>query len=306
MSNKRYRLLKDMPYVKAGAIYELDVPDGTYCCDNATAEFKEGVKWDALGIGAVENNPEWFEEEHKCKYCGAWTSQPDEECYKAPQPKEDKPEWEIVAYEFRPISTVIRKDSAYWYSAASGHPDYNIHSVKRNSDGMVFSVGDETEYGVIKSFITDGKFMTAHFTNECGATLRTLKKSKPKEELKEPERWEITSFGIMEGHRGGESYKFFSPKHIPSAKWEEIRLAIEQVLNDGKSKSYFFGSQNRIEPPNFYTQEQVNKMMEDAFNAAREQDFNNIKWEQISERVKGWDSRKYPTFQDYKNKLSIP
>lgn len=59
---KRYRLLKDLPYVKAGAIYKLDSPEGTYVCDSSTAEFNEGTAWDGLGVNAVENAaPGWFE-----------------------------------------------------------------------------------------------------------------------------------------------------------------------------------------------------------------------------------------------------
>lgn len=59
---KTYRLLKDLPYVKAGAIYKLDSPEGTYVCDSSTAEFNEGTAWDGLGVNAVENAaPGWFE-----------------------------------------------------------------------------------------------------------------------------------------------------------------------------------------------------------------------------------------------------
>ena len=58
---KRYRLLKDLPYVKAGAIYQLDEGD-TYVCDTETAQFTDGTKWDGLGKCAVENAAEgWFE-----------------------------------------------------------------------------------------------------------------------------------------------------------------------------------------------------------------------------------------------------
>lgn len=58
-STKRYKLLKDMAYVKAGAIYKWD-GNGYTCC---TPEYfiKGLVKYDSLGILPVENNPEWFE-----------------------------------------------------------------------------------------------------------------------------------------------------------------------------------------------------------------------------------------------------
>ncbi len=62
-NEKKYRLMKDLPYVKAGAIYELDVPEGTYVCDQSTAQFTEGTKWDGLGVDAVEKAAGgWFEQ----------------------------------------------------------------------------------------------------------------------------------------------------------------------------------------------------------------------------------------------------
>jgi hypothetical protein len=59
---KKYRLLKDLPYLKAGAIFVFDGYD-TYKCDEETAQFTDGTKWDALGQFAVENAMDgWFEE----------------------------------------------------------------------------------------------------------------------------------------------------------------------------------------------------------------------------------------------------
>jgi hypothetical protein len=47
-----------------------------------------------------------------------------------------------------------------------------------------------------------------------------------------------------------------------------------------------------------YTEEDLRK----AFEAGREQDFNNTKWEQHPQfkNVKHWDSRKFPTWEHYK------
>lgn len=59
-TTKRYRLLKDLPYVKAFAIYERN-EHGSYCCDSA--EFLvDDIYHDTLANTVVENNPEWFEE----------------------------------------------------------------------------------------------------------------------------------------------------------------------------------------------------------------------------------------------------
>jgi len=55
-----------------------------------------------------------------------------------------------------------------------------IHSVKRLADGEVFSVGDETIYGVINKFKIDGNgWMDVHFDDGCGTALRALKRKPP-------------------------------------------------------------------------------------------------------------------------------
>ncbi len=58
MSNKKYKLLKDLPYAKKGAIYNVD-NNGNYVTmdviDNPI------VNHDTLHKHTVENNPEWFE-----------------------------------------------------------------------------------------------------------------------------------------------------------------------------------------------------------------------------------------------------
>ncbi len=57
IENKKYRLLKDLPYVKAGCIYEKC--ELGYHCDKG--EFIPNIKGDTLKDYSVENNPEWFE-----------------------------------------------------------------------------------------------------------------------------------------------------------------------------------------------------------------------------------------------------
>ncbi len=57
MSN--YILLKDLPYVKAGAVYKSD--DGSDYITDDIQLFTVDLKWDRLSKEAVENNHEWFE-----------------------------------------------------------------------------------------------------------------------------------------------------------------------------------------------------------------------------------------------------
>jgi hypothetical protein len=67
--------------------------------------------------------------------------------------KQPKPEWEIVAYISSTTTTVYYKNSIgeYISKAGEGYPvgvipsHLNIHSVKRLSDGEVFTVGDLVE-----------------------------------------------------------------------------------------------------------------------------------------------------------------
>lgn len=51
---KKYKLLKDLPYIKAGIIYEQDW--------NQYKSEKQDWITDYLNKNIIENNPEWFEE----------------------------------------------------------------------------------------------------------------------------------------------------------------------------------------------------------------------------------------------------
>jgi hypothetical protein len=56
----RYKLLKDLPYVKAGAIYELDAL-GDYKTYDESLKTRPDFKRDTLSDWVVENNLSWFE-----------------------------------------------------------------------------------------------------------------------------------------------------------------------------------------------------------------------------------------------------
>ena len=93
---KKYKLLKDMPNCKAGALWTKYPHNDSY-----NSNFL--MKGDSLLPERVENNPEWFEEIKKKT-------------------------WQIIEKIFR--------NNGKWY----------IKSVKRLSDGVVFTVGDEVYY----------------------------------------------------------------------------------------------------------------------------------------------------------------
>ncbi len=101
---------------------------------------------------------------------------------------EPERDWEIV-------SAIRNGDSAprpynsmhesYWEQIT-----FKIHSVKRKSDGEIFSVGDKTNYGIIESFSTiSASGMNVRFTKPISDSIilkgcsfmpiETIKKSKP-------------------------------------------------------------------------------------------------------------------------------
>ena len=146
--NRIYVLLKDLPYVNAGAEYSL-TENKTYHC--SAAKFKGSITGDTLHVDSVENNPEWFKEkqqpiEKRIVINNLWcaskflnnygfnTSIPiPEEKYEAvkqaiektlngemdnpaPQPqdtKEDNPDWEILIIEYCGEQRFLRSDGQY-------------------------------------------------------------------------------------------------------------------------------------------------------------------------------------------------
>jgi len=211
-----------------------------------------------------------------------------------PQPKEDKPErdWEVVsAPEITQNWVAIRK----------------IKSVRRLSDGEVFSVGDDywfenSDGKVFSNKISRFQIMNGNKISIIGENeknpcmLQNAKKSKPKEEVKEPER--IGVIHIRENdftHFGGNhGYTIETWGENPEKKYSLIKKTIEYVLN-GDDKLYKEWLINKYNP-SLYSQEQVDKMMEDAFNAARSLDFG-------LKSTKGIEMYYFSTFQDYKNTL---
>ena len=243
------------------------------------------------------------------------------------QPKEDKPEWEILRFYYDNPNNCNRvtlmEDRLYYYTQSnqlSGtlemhlRPDskWGIDSVKRLSDGEVFSVGDEAgkdgyENGKIVQFKIAGSDMYVVINHQLHHTINfrinEIQKSKPKEELKEPDR--IKCFGIISSNQpsrlGAGNYdsvekKYYSTfgtdKKIPDEKLPLIKQAIEQVLNDEQQVRMFDTNYLLVRKSDWekrYTQEQVDKMMEGVWNAA------------INLIVSSINSVKYTSYQDYKN-----
>lgn len=60
--------------------------------------------------------------------------------------KQPKPEWEIIQYRHRPTGALVSDKSHYWGNAEDGDSDYETFSVRRLSDGEVFSLNDKVRY----------------------------------------------------------------------------------------------------------------------------------------------------------------
>lgn len=231
----------------------------------------------------TSNHPYFYKMEHWKKYKA--DTQPKEQS----KPEKGK-DWEIVSV-FDPNRGVIKVGSDSVFNYVEGEP---IHSVRRNSDGQVFSVGDDTNKGVIKNFSigVDDKLLYIIAGNNSWK-LSELQKSKPIEK----ERITVSIFGdnmaggqLMVRPNSGE-WK------LSKEKFSEIKQAIEQVLNDevpdmpGKwYKTHIKNLEGQLDVSNkIFSLIEMNteKELEDAFNAAREV-------------VSVYDhSHRYPTFEDY-------
>jgi len=267
---KKYRLLKDYStpdlIAKAGEIGEQK--PSLFYDENCKVWFDNGRYF--FYLSQIKMHPSWFEELHKCQYCEAWTSQPDSQCYKAPESKSPEPctnkGWEIVYYGY--IQNNENKPEQQY-----------IHSVKRLSDGEVFTVGDKVYYEVCgkkdrvfdiaKFHIWEDKSIAVYDANDNPlCKLESLFKEPttpiqpstdtPDKSEKEEKQWywdnevmknkptdtpvkeriEISGFfdaGAGLSNYSGErftTYSFNTKSKITTDKFPAIKQAIEAVLNE--------------------------------------------------------------------------
>lgn len=215
-----YILQKDLPNVNAGAEIKLSRHGNCYNCidkNGLTASFQRKL---------IECNPEWFKKE---------------------QPK---PDWEILSFQdYKNTGEYFtRCHDAYWRTAMLNSAytidkllkeNYPIHSVKRLSDGEVFSVGDKvncdkcpesfSKQTIEKFIIADKGFMIA----SCGGvatSIKNISKIPPKEE-QVPIKVEIEGKYIISKTIGSQLLVFKTNCDFPPEKMKSIKEAIEGVLN---------------------------------------------------------------------------
>lgn len=173
------------------------------------------------------------------------------EKFKQSKSKKEEPQWEILEIEC--YGGEIRKliDGEYrLYTDGVGftatyllqRSDSKIKTVKRLSDGEVFSVGDSLDWmGKIESIEIDDRFNggIAFINNSQKSCISTAKKA-PKEE-QVPIKVEIMEFGYGKPQENkGKFYvaNFNLPNNakLPTEKYQSIKSAIEDVLNEDKIK----------------------------------------------------------------------
>lgn len=237
-----YILQKDLPDFKAGTKYTRK--KFFHFSGDEVSYFPNTKELDSTSVRGihkdyVENNPEWFLPE---------------------QPKE----WEIVARIDEnamtdiPNANIVKKGDIGWVYAELRN--YPIHSVRRLSDGETFSVGEETEYGVISHFkVLDDtvnleadvaaslnkesnrggmavRFHKNTLVNRMISQILKLPPPTPKEETIKVLEIKDGAYLNTDKLRCGKYYTFILNHPFPESKHEPIKKAIEDILNGKKDE----------------------------------------------------------------------
>lgn len=224
---KKYKLLKDLPEASAGDIYVKEGNSDRYRNSHTLTQKSPVIEHNSYFTWQVENNPSWFQEI-----------------------KEDKPQWEILSFKHNNF-IYNWSDAGYYYRYAGElgaslyyiPKDSQILSVKRLSDGEVFTVGNNVgvigEQGVYKiSGWSDSKYiMYALFNPEINnglvsVPIYNLRKAK------EPEMVRVVNLSYdyfrSKDCMWADTYEFriSSKKLISVDKFPSIKKAIEDCLNE--------------------------------------------------------------------------
>ncbi len=263
----KYRLLKDLPDAKAGAIFTFD-GDDSYCYESI--QYNDGISW--YRRVCVENNREWFElvvedtvEESNHKkwsdsdmtewaafYCLKSNGEADfkmmkyfDEFKTSKQSRKSlfatEEGWRIMSV-IADDGYIINYPSKEIVDLTIEKKGERIHSVKRLSDGALFTVGDEVAYEptqkiwwVIENFFINSKkdLMVSSKYNENVEEISTIIKNTKAASISN-ER--VEGCGIC----GGEM-AFIRGKHpnddkrkiCPTCSYEKL-----EQINDISSKEY--------------------------------------------------------------------
>ena len=280
MKAKTYILMKDLPDSKVGDEY--------IWVDYHEAYYLNGDTNKSYWIDkCVENNPTWFklkEEERlkvavvgsglsgDCLTVKVWPFKREEAIFKEkhvaiqkaiedilneePEPtpqniKEEKPEWEMLSYEFNNRVYIPNTEPYIELSKGFKDKEYSIHSVKRLSDGEVFSLGDRVYFnnGITRGiswaidnfYIRADNVMLARSKDNINVELvgKNLHKEKlpPKEEkpvlhttIDGKEIKEYDSFYYI-----GDAFNICETALLPNEKWDNKKLKTFYYIENAKS-----------------------------------------------------------------------
>lgn len=142
---------------------------------------------------------------------------------------EPKKEWEILEGCSNGGGVHKWNDSSYRETCESQKCE--IYSVKRLSDGEVFTVGNEIKHANSKiEEFKIGYSGAMYATNKEGVEIN-INSLPPAGEKHKPKKVEVNVWGDFEGKSGYFYYQFNSKKEITKDKFPAIKQAIEYILN---------------------------------------------------------------------------
>lgn len=241
MSNRKYRLLKDLPGRKAGAVYTPENRNPEWYNTNG------GLFYQRIPIEQITDNPEWFEE------------------IKEPEAPAQTTE-DLVLYD--------------WFGRVCRYSGYELVTigkrieVRRDKLTMIVEIGskDEEAESAISSLL---RHLIEPVLSECYKRAKDfIIKQDAKKEPEAPARIEVGAICKTETNdydpsdRLPHKYRIFTSQRIPASKLNALPRAIEAVVNgdgewivttDGTNDEYpkIYVSGTEYAPKGFWTDKLV-------------------------------------------------
>jgi hypothetical protein len=284
-----YELLKDIStpiyFVPKGTVFSkkgsaIDSKDGAYTFGDSQCP---------LHPDTVENNVDWFR-------------------------RVEVKDWEVEYVVIGNKNYWRQKDGTYHSSLFEQDKILEellsmggtIHSVRRLSDGETFAVGEEVDtnkrvgYHRIDGFeIINNSIRVIMYTfptgNDFLSSISKLPSPPVEQETIKVENLQYYGEQVVPSKKMLYRYNFnLTVPEIPSEKYDAVRRAIEDVLNEKPKKFNFFGELTALESE-MYSSQKILEIGRKAFDAAREKigKSNSDKFSEVTMEDK------YPTFSDY-------
>jgi hypothetical protein len=276
---KKYKLLKDLPNAKVGMVYRLNDAGMDYICTDLISQ----QSWDvSYPKKYIEENPDWFTE-----------------IIETP-PAENK-EWEIVKFKTKD-GNYATKDSPLWrvwsgeskgiISYETCLEQYKIESVRRLSDNITFSIGDELcglgwdsdEKRKIEKITIINNYPALEYGKGGMRSLMTAKKTPPAETKEEfvwadelVKEFVITYNKIDKLIEGvdpiGKTIKEWKQSKQPSKTKERIKARILPGSTNWANNKYYMA----IEIGGWVSEDKLSLIKQAIENIINDDDKNNLK-----------------------------